>query len=223
MVAGPAIATYVGNVPKSSYDLSSDVFDKAQRREKVRYANILKMQGDENPYRLHDELANVMLRDCTIERHNTTLEKVIGKIDDLEDRWAKVGVPDTSARANQGAQFVRHLKNMLVLARVIATGAKNRDESRGAHYKPDFKQRDDENWLRTTMALYGEGIGSRSEVKYVRALDYTCAGQPVHVTDAVDISLVKPRARKYEQAGAASAAAKNEPTAKTAPTASPST
>jgi len=44
-------------------------------------------------------------------------------------------------------------------------------------------------------------------VKYVRELDYAINGTPVHVTDAVDISLVAPRTRSYEQAGAASAAA----------------
>jgi succinate dehydrogenase / fumarate reductase flavoprotein subunit len=206
MVAGPAIATYVQNLSSSSFDMKSSVFDKAAKRERDRYAAVLKMDGEENPYKLHDELSRTMLRDCTIERHNDKLEKVIAKIDELEDRYQKVGVTDTSARANQGAQFVRHLKNMLVLARVIAQGAKNRDESRGAHFKPAFKERDDANWLRTTMALYGAS-GARSEVKYVRALDYSINGTAVHVTDEVDISLVQPRARKYETAGAASATA----------------
>jgi succinate dehydrogenase / fumarate reductase flavoprotein subunit len=95
---------------------------------------------------------------------------------------------------------------MLTLARVIAQGAKNRDESRGAHYKPDFKQRDDENWLRTTMALY-QADGKRTAVNYVRSLDYPLLGKTIHVTDEVDVSLVKPRPRKYETAGAASATA----------------
>jgi succinate dehydrogenase / fumarate reductase flavoprotein subunit len=207
MVAGPAIATYVSNLRSSAFDVKSSVFDKAAKREQSRYDGILAMDGAENPYQLHDELAQTMLRDCTIERHNDVLEKVLAKIDDLEERWSAVGVTDTSARVNQGAQFVRHLKNMLVLARVIAQGAKNRDESRGAHFKPAFERRDDEGWLRTTMAMYG-AAGQRSEVRYVRALDYAIAGTPVHVTDAVDISLVRPRARRYETAGAASAAAK---------------
>jgi succinate dehydrogenase / fumarate reductase flavoprotein subunit len=57
--------------------------------------------------------------------------------------------------------------------------------------------------LRTTLARH-KGIGS---VEYVRQFDYTSAGKSVHVTDEVDISLVKPRDRKYEQAGAASAIA----------------
>lgn len=225
MVAGPALASYVKNLPSSSFDLRSTIFEKAAKRERDRYEAILAMKGQENPYHIHDELAQVMLRDCTIERHNGVLDKVIAKIDELEDRWHDVGVTDTSTRANQGAQFVRHLRNMLIIARVIAQGARNRDESRGAHFKPDFKQRDDENWLRTTMALYRED-GKRSAVSYVRALDYPLLGKTIHATDEVDISLVKPRARRYETAGAASATAaahvEGDPRAQKSKSASPS-
>jgi succinate dehydrogenase / fumarate reductase flavoprotein subunit len=209
MVAGPAIASYVKNLATSSYDLKGSVFERAAQRERDRYQELLAMQGKENPYLLHDELAQVMLRDCTIERHNGVLDKVIAKVDELEDRWHDVGVTDTGARANQGAQFVRHLRNMLVLARVIAQGARNRDESRGAHFKPEFKQRDDASWLRTTMALHRQD-GKRSAVDYVRSVEYSLHGKTLRVTDDVDVSLVKPRARRYETAGAASATASSE-------------
>lgn len=220
LVAGPALATYVKNLPNSSFDLKGSIFEKAAKRERDRYEAILAMKGKENPYLLHNELSQAMLRDCTIERHNDVLERVIAKVDELEDRWHDVGVPDTGTRANQGAQFVRHLRNMLVIARVIAQGAKNRDESRGAHYKPDFKQRDDAKWLRTTMALYKDDA-KRSSVDYVRALEYPLLGKSVRVTDEVDVSLVKPRPRRYETAGAASAAVTGgapEAAAKTAST-----
>jgi succinate dehydrogenase / fumarate reductase flavoprotein subunit len=196
----------------SAFEAKASIFEKAAQKRRDEYAAILKRDSDEyteNPYLLHEELAAVMLRDCTIERHNDVLDKVIAKIDELEDRFKNVRVTDTHARANQGAQFVRHLRNMLVLARVIAQGARNRDESRGAHFKPEFKARDDAGWLRTTMAMY-EGFGARSGVRYVRALDYAIAGKSIHATDEVDISLVKPRARKYETAGAASAGAAGE-------------
>lgn len=211
MVAGPAIATYVKNVDKSALDVKSSVFEKAAQRERERYEGILAMTGKENPYKLHEELAGVMLRDCTIERHNGVLDGVIAKIDELEERSLDIGVTDTSARANQGAQFVRHLRNMLVIARVIAQGARNRDESRGAHFKPEFKARDDQNFLRTTMAMYAPGESGKSVVSFVRSLDYALLGNSVHVTDDVDVSLVKPRVRRYETAGAASAAVSDVP------------
>jgi succinate dehydrogenase / fumarate reductase flavoprotein subunit len=69
---------------------------------------------------------------------------------------------------------------MLQLARVITIGAYNRNESRGAHYKPDFPKRDDENFLKTTMA------------KFVDA-----ETAPAFHYDEVDISLLKPRERDY--------------------------
>jgi succinate dehydrogenase / fumarate reductase flavoprotein subunit len=212
MVAGPAMATYRANLGRSSWDAASGLFDKAERLEREKYEAILKMDGAENPYKIHEELGQTMLLDVTIERHNDKLDAVLKKIDELDDRARKAGVTDTSAKANQGAQFIRHLGNMIVLARVIAQGARNRDESRGAHFKPAFKDRDDANWLRTTLAMHkaGGGGGGHDGIEFVRALDYTLAGKAVHVTDAIDVSLVAPRARKYETAGAASAAAKGD-------------
>ncbi|HEX3343763.1 MAG TPA: hypothetical protein VHS09_04280, partial [Polyangiaceae bacterium] len=85
----------------------------------------------------------------------------------------------------------------------------------GAHFKPAMPQRDDAAWLRTTLAFHqGATNGTPDAVRFVRAFDYTLAGQRVHVTDAVDTTLVRPRPRKYETAGAASAvAAKSPPSA----------
>jgi len=222
MVTGPAMAAYRQNLARSSWDLPSGVFERAERREREKYEAILKLDGDENPYRIHEELGNMMLLDVTIERHNEKLDAVLSNIEDLDARTRRVKVTDTSGHSNQGSAFVRHLRNMIVLARVIAQGARNRDESRGAHFKPEFPERDDKNWLRTTMALHKRGGGKdgHDAIAYVRGLDYTLAGQSVHVTDQIDISLVKPRPRRYETAGAASAAATGEmKPAKTAPSA----
>ena len=210
MVCGPAVASYRQSLPASAYDLPSSVFERAEKRERDNYHRILTQNQDlanaENAYVLHKELGDTMLRDCTIERENAVLEKVLDKISELDERVKRVRVTDTAQRMNQGAQFVRHFENMLVLARVIAQGARNRDESRGAHYKPAFAKRDDANWLRTTLARH-KGTG---QVEFLRAFDYECAGERIHVTDQVDTSLVTPRERKYEQAGAASAMAKGE-------------
>jgi len=207
IVAGPAVASYQKSLAKSAFDLPKSIFEKAEKKCREEYQAILEKNRDasdtENPYRLHQELAEIMLRDCTIERDNATLDGVIEKISECDERFKKVSCADRSQRVNQNAQFIRHLENMLALSRVIAEGARRRDESRGAHYKPAFPRRNDAEYLRTTLARYkGEG-----EVEFIRDFDYSCAGQTVHVTDWVDTTLVAPRERKYEQAGAASAAA----------------
>jgi succinate dehydrogenase flavoprotein subunit len=222
MVAGPAIAAYRKGVRRSGWDMPSSLFERAQRREQRKFEAILAMSGDENPYALHEELAQTMLVDCTIERHNATLDRVLAKIEEIHQRSGRVGVTDNATgKMNQGAQFVRHLGNMVVLARVIALGARNRDESRGAHFKPEFTQRDDANWLRTTLAFHqSSSNGAPDGVRFVRAFDYALAGEVIHASDAVDVSLVRPRPRRYETAGAASAAAKNPSDRARAPAAS---
>jgi succinate dehydrogenase / fumarate reductase flavoprotein subunit len=63
---------------------------------------------------------------------------------------------------------------------VIAQGAAMRNESRGAHYKPDYPDRDDANWLKTTKAYFAPD-----------------ADEPRFEFESVDTSLVKPRLRKY--------------------------
>jgi len=80
MVTGPAMATYVDNLDRSAHDLSESVFAKAQAAEEKSYEEMGNRDGDENPYQLHKEIGELMLRDCTIERHNSVLDKVIEKI-----------------------------------------------------------------------------------------------------------------------------------------------
>src|SRR2546427_10875682 len=75
--------------------------------------------------------------------------------------------------------FARELENMIILARVVTLGALARNESRGAHYKPDFPERDDVNWLTTTRAKW---VNNDIQLAY----------------EPVDISLIKPRPRRYD-------------------------
>ncbi|HZU85286.1 MAG TPA: succinate dehydrogenase flavoprotein subunit [Polyangiaceae bacterium] len=215
MITGPAMVAYRKGLERSAWDMPASLFERAERREEKRFRAIVAMDGPENAYALHAELGQTMLVDCTIERHNPTLDRVLDKIEELDDRARRVSATDRSVgKLNQGAPFVRHLVNMITLARVIAQGARNRDESRGAHYKPEFPVRDDARWLRTTLAFHaGATNGSRDSVRFVREFDYATAGQRVHVTDAVDVSLVRPRPRKYETAGAASGALRTEASA----------
>lgn len=216
MVTGPAMATYFDSLEKSAYDLPASLFEKAEKAEQKKYQGLANSDGTENPYKLHAELGEIMLRDCTIERHNDALDKVIEKIGEFEERYTKIKAVDTNAKANQALPFARHLEGMLILARVIAQGARNRDECRGAHYKPAFDDknpkavnpigRDDKNWLRSTLAKWGGRDGAQSKVEFIREFDYSLAGQRVHVTDAVDISLKALQKRDYTKKKAAFAA-----------------
>ena len=136
------------------------------------------MDGAENPYVLHREMASVMSEHVGIVRDNEALRKAAGRIQDLQVRFRRLGLPDKGAWANQPLAFLNQLDNMLELCRIVVAGALARDESRGAHYKPAFPKRDDAKWLKTTIA------------------DYAPDG-PKLSYEPVDTSILAPVERKY--------------------------
>ncbi|MBA4494616.1 succinate dehydrogenase flavoprotein subunit [Paenactinomyces guangxiensis] len=189
MVAGPKAIEYVRGLDKSVDALDASIFEAPRKEQEEKYEKILKMEGNENAYMLHKELGEWMTDNVTVVRYNDRLKKTDEKIQELMERYQNINMVDTSKWSNQAAPFTRHLWNMLQLARVITLGAYHRNESRGAHYKPDFPDRDDEKWLKTTKAKF-------------------TADGPVFEYEPVDVSLIKPRPRRYDVAK--KGASKNE-------------
>lgn len=180
LVAGPKAIEYIEGLEKHSEDLPSSLFEEQQKKEQEEFDQMLKMDGEENAYKIHEELGEWMTANVTVVRENDKLLKTDEKIQELQERWENININDTARWSNQGVMFTRQLKNMLHLARVITIGAYKRDESRGAHYKPEFPERDDENFLKTTIA------------------EFDAENQaPVISYEDVDVSLIKPRVRDY--------------------------
>ncbi|MCL6516580.1 succinate dehydrogenase flavoprotein subunit [Alicyclobacillus sp.] len=178
MVAGPAVVRYLKGLKRSCDSLPETLYQQYRRREEEKFDAILKMDGPENPYQLHRELGQLMTDNVTVVRYNDRLKKTDEKLQELKERWKRIGVVDKSRWENQMAQFTRHLYNMIEMARAITIGALMRNESRGAHYKPEFPERDDENFLKTTIAKW------------------TPDGPSISYED-VDVSLIPPRKRNY--------------------------
>jgi len=176
-VAGPAAMQYARNQKSMA---SNGYFDAERKRQQELNARMMKSEGKENPFLLWRELGELMTRNCTVIRYNKNLQAADSKLCELLERFQNINLSDRSQWANTTIVFARQLYNMLQLARVIAQGAAIRDESRGAHYKPDFPDRDDKNWLKTTKAYF--------------AAD---ADEPRFEFEPVDISLIPPRPRKY--------------------------
>src|SRR5437660_12344784 len=107
-------------------------------------------EGTENPVKLWRELGELMTKDCTVIRYNKNLQQTDAKLVEMLERYRKINLSDRTLWANTTVVFARQLYNMLQLARVIAQGARMRDESRGAHYKPDFAYSDEEICMKTT-------------------------------------------------------------------------
>ncbi len=180
MVAGPNAIEYIDGLETHVTDMAPDLFEAYEKQEQEKFEALLSMNGEENAYQIHQELGEWMTDNVTVVRENDRLLKTDEKIAELLERWENIDVGDTSKWSNQGVMFTRQLKNMLHLARVITQGAHKRDESRGAHYKPEFPERNDEEFLKTTIASFDEANQA-----------------PIITYDEVDVSLIPPRKRDY--------------------------
>jgi len=142
--------------------------------------SLMSSDGTENPFRIWRELGDWMSKNVTVTRYNKSLKETDAKIVELLERYRHINLSDKSMWANTSFAFARQLYNMLQLARVITQGAEMRDESRGSHYKPDFPERDDKNWQKTTKAYFAPD-----------------ADEPRFEFEPVDVTLIQPRTRKY--------------------------
>jgi succinate dehydrogenase / fumarate reductase flavoprotein subunit len=176
--AGPNALQYAKNLPAAEGDggHAAELTRQAEINGKL-----MKNEGTENPFRLWRELGQATTEYATVIRYNKGLKQADAKIVELLERYKKVNLSDRSQWANTSFAFARQLKNMLELSRTVVLGALLRDESRGAHYKPDFPDRNDEKFLKTTKASFtGDLAGPRFEY------------------DEVDTQYIKPRPRRYD-------------------------
>jgi len=179
-LSGPIVMNYAKSLPAAEGD-GGHAAELARQAEIN--GRLMKNEGIENPFKLWRELGETMTKHATVIRYNKGLQEADEKIVELLERYSNVNLSDRSQWANTSFAFARQLKNMLELARVIVQGAFLRDESRGAHYKPDFPERNDEKFLKTTKAAFtGAPEGPRFEF------------------EEVDTQFIKPRRRSYDAA-----------------------
>ena len=209
LVVAPGIESRLKSQGKATQDVPSTLFDSARKQHQADFDALLKRPaGGENPYLIHQELGQVMTKAATVVRHNDQLEAAYGTVCELSDRAEQCSLSDTGQWTNQNVVFTRALVDMFPLAKSIVKGALQRDECRGAHYKPAFQmpglnsddpaerrrqaerwcdQFEEKNrkWLKTTVATYN-AESREPEIEY----------------EDVDTSLIPPRPRLYGLVGA---------------------
>lgn len=188
---------------KLAAEESTNLFAAAMRRQESRHESLLARRlGTENPYQLHLELGNLMTRVATVVRRNEQLTAAYAEVCTLEDRWKRCALSDSGNWTNQNVVFTKALGDMFPIAKLILKGALERDECRGAHYKPalampgiaatdlagqyreaqewcDRFEQNTKRWLKSTIASHGAD------------------GDPQIVFEDVDTSLLPPRPRLY--------------------------
>jgi succinate dehydrogenase / fumarate reductase flavoprotein subunit len=196
LFGGGGVKAYINDVAETpAAEVPESVYQAAHQQEQDRMQWLLDNQGTENPYKLWQDMGKSMTDNCTVVRYNDRLDKTIEECQEWKARYKNVRLSDTGLWTNQNLSFARAVRDMIVLAEAILKGARMRDESRGAHYKPEFPERDDANYLKSTLANYDPATESAS-VEW----------------GEVDTSIIPPRARTY--GAVESKAEKDEPAEK---------
>jgi succinate dehydrogenase / fumarate reductase flavoprotein subunit len=210
LFAAPGIQTlFESEKGKAASELPVALFEGAQRKHQQAFETLLRRSGGgENPYLLHQQLGDVLTKAATVVRRNDQLRESLATVDELHERAHRCALSDTGNWTNQNVVFTRAMLDMFPVAKSILQGALQRDECRGAHYKPEFEtghltaeepaerrrqaeqwcdefEAHNRKWLKSTIATWNPG-----------------RQQPDLTYEDVDTSLIPPRPRLYGLAGA---------------------
>jgi succinate dehydrogenase / fumarate reductase flavoprotein subunit len=174
-VAGESVCTYLSGLSRSAQGTHQSCFDAEVKRQEAINLRFMKADGRQNPYTLHRELGALMTEKVGVVRDNRDMDKAYRQLRDLEVRFEDLSLGESSAWANQTLAHARQVFDMVVLAQLMARSARQRDECRGAHFKPehelpipagkfagdpeyeDYRARwkaNNARWLKTTVAEY---------------------------------------------------------------------
>jgi len=127
---------------------------KVQQEEKRLFEQIGRGDGSEDVYAIRLELQRMMDHNVGVYRNGPHLEEALKKVKELKKRMQHVKVKDDSQIYNTNLLGIAETINLIDLAEVIVAGGLARTESRGAHSRTDFPNRDDLNWTKHTLAYY---------------------------------------------------------------------
>jgi succinate dehydrogenase / fumarate reductase flavoprotein subunit len=140
---------------------------------------LMRSDGRETSAAIRAELQQAMMKNVSVFRQRQSLTAALEKIEGLKARYQNLSIQDKGSCFNRDLLDAVELGHLLDLAEVITRGALIRQESRGAHTREDFPDRDDKDFLVHTMALHDAAKG------------------PQIFTKPVTITRFEPKERKY--------------------------
>jgi fumarate reductase flavoprotein subunit len=164
--AGRAAAEYASSAKAVGSNPVASMLKDETRRIEMDYLN--KKSGDERIGVIREEMQHDMDAGAGVFRTRDGLEKLTKQLTTLRERFGRIKIEDSSRTFNTELMGVLELDFMLEVAEVIAYSALAREESRGAHSRRDFPERDDARFLKHTVAFRTDEIAPRLEYRDVR-------------------------------------------------------
>jgi succinate dehydrogenase / fumarate reductase, flavoprotein subunit len=154
----------LADLPSIDYaDLKENPRDMAE--EEVQH--FLGLKGTEKVGAIRADLQETMTNRCGVFRNEKDLVDQLAYVKELQDRFAKISIDDKNMIFNTELMEAIELGHLLEFAELIVSGAIERKESRGAHYRKDYEKRDDDNWLKHTLAWRQPGGGVKFDWRKV--------------------------------------------------------
>jgi succinate dehydrogenase / fumarate reductase, flavoprotein subunit len=180
LFCGAGVANFVKDRSATAAQAPAAMFDDGVKAEQSIVSALVEGKGGENPYLIGKEMGEEMTAACTVVKDEQRLLQARAKVAELRERFSRVRLSDTGLWTNQNLSHARAVGDMLLVADLIVEGSLERRESRGSHFRTDFPERNDAEFLRTTVARF-DPVRRKAQITF----------------EPVATPLVQPRARTY--------------------------
>ena len=153
MIVGDSIADFVASTD-GALQVSTALIEQFGHRERLRLDSIAGTGGTENVFELTRLMQDTMTEKVGIFRNADRLCEAVDALRRLQQRASQIRLVSSARGANPELIAAYRLQRMLKLAQWVAYGALKRTESRGAHYRADYPQRNDQDWMCRTLASW---------------------------------------------------------------------
>lgn len=158
VVAGMIVGDYFADFCLANeVNVNTATIEKALKKQKDFIDHLLTNKGKHNIFEIKNRMRDIMWEKVAIFRDGKGLAEAVNELEELLKKSHDVNVKSKTASANPELEEAYRVPMMLKLALCVAMGARERTESRGAHYREDFLKRDDANWLKRTLTSWSEG------------------------------------------------------------------
>ncbi|QYK09564.1 fumarate reductase flavoprotein subunit [Shewanella mangrovisoli] len=155
VVGGMIIGKYVADFcENNSLEIDTQLAEKFMQQVQTEIDTLVDGEGHESPFELKREMQRIMMDYVGIFRNGPELDKAVTELKALLERSRKLGIKCKKRHANPELVEALRVKRMLKVALTVACGAAARTESRGAHAREDYPQRNDRDWLNRTLASW---------------------------------------------------------------------